>query len=219
MILLWHVKILSTQLTSDQYLTHHWPLVNSSMQDVIGSAHMTQGLNTTFTSDRFGKQKSALALNTGYTKVPSGVYFNTPSFTISVWVYPNLIVGNWARVIDFSIGAMTKTIAFAISSSSYLRPALGIWDTSFFKVGDFYSTKGLINNQWQFLVTTFNGTLVNVYINGKLTCSGTLTLYALPTVTRTQNWIGKSAWIGDGYSSSFLDDLRFYNISLSQDQI
>jgi hypothetical protein len=188
------------------------------MQDVAGSAHMTQGALTTFTSDRFGNPNSALALNTGYAIVPSGVYFDTPAFTISVWVYPNLIVGYWARVIDFSNGAMTKTILFSMSAWSNL-PALGIWDTSSYSIGNFISNTALVNNQWQFLVTSFDGTTAKVYINGSLTYSGTLTLYALPTLIRTQNWIGKSAWTGDGYSSSFLDDLRFYNISLSQDQI
>jgi hypothetical protein len=188
------------------------------MQDVAGSAHMTQGALTTFTSDRFGNPNSALALNTGYTIVPSGVYFNTPAFTISVWVYPKLIVGYWARVIDFSNGLATKTILFSISAWSNL-PALGIWDTTSFKVGDFVSNTALINNQWQFLVTTFDGTTAKVYINGSLTYSGTITSYSFPTLTRTQNWIGKSAWSTDGYSSSFLDDLRFYSISLSQDEI
>ena len=101
LVLLLQVKIFSTQLTSDQYLTHHWPFDDSTMQDVIGSAHMTQGSNTTFTSDRFGNPNSALALNTGYTIVPSGVYFNTPSFTISVWVYPKGVKYH-ARIIDFS---------------------------------------------------------------------------------------------------------------------
>jgi hypothetical protein len=203
---------------SDQYLTHYWPFVDSTMKDVIGSAHMTQGANTTFTSDRFGNPNSALALNTGYTQVPSGVYFNTPSFTISVWVYPDNIVSNWARVMDFSNGAGEKTILFSISSSNNF-PALGIWNTSSTCIGNFASSIALVNNKWQFLVATFDGTTANVYINGSLTYSRTISLYTLPTVIRTQNWIGKSAWIGNGYSSSFLDDLRFYNISLSQAQI
>ena len=44
--------------------------------------------------------------------------------------------------------------------------------------------------------------------------SSTITLYTLPTLIRTQNWIEKSAWSSDGYSSSFLDDLRFYSIKM-----
>jgi hypothetical protein len=200
-------------------LTHYWPFINSTMRDVVGSAHMTQGSNTTFTSDRFGNPNSALALNTGYTIVPSGVYFNTPSFTISVWVYPNAVVGIWSRVIDFTNGPATKTISFCVSSSTYLKPALGIWDTSSYHVGDFISNTAVINNQWQFLVTTFDGTIAKIYIDGTLTRSSTVALYSLPTVTRTQNWIGKGAWSNHGYSSSILDDLRFFNKSLSQYEI
>ena len=43
------------------------------MLDQIGSAHMTQGALTSFTSDRFGNANSALALNGGWAQVPSGV--------------------------------------------------------------------------------------------------------------------------------------------------
>jgi hypothetical protein len=81
-------------------LTHYWPICNSQMKDVIGNSDMTQGNLTTFTSDRFGNVNSALALNGGWSKVPSGIYFDSPEFTISVWVFPQQ-VGYWSRIIDF----------------------------------------------------------------------------------------------------------------------
>ena len=71
---------------------------------------MTQGSFTSFISDRFGCTTSALALNGGWTQVPSGIYFNTPEFTISVWVYPH-IVSYYARVIYFGNGASLDNIA------------------------------------------------------------------------------------------------------------
>ena len=61
----------------NEYLTNYWPIENSQMLDQIGSAHMTQESLTTFTSDRFGNPNSALALNSSWTQVPQGVYFNT----------------------------------------------------------------------------------------------------------------------------------------------
>jgi hypothetical protein len=39
--------------TTDQYLTNYWPIVNGTMIDQIGPAHMTQGSLTSFTEDRF----------------------------------------------------------------------------------------------------------------------------------------------------------------------
>ena len=55
------------------------------MLDEIGLAHMTQGNLTSFTLERFGNANSALALNGGWTQVSSGVYFDSPEFTISTW--------------------------------------------------------------------------------------------------------------------------------------
>ena len=59
-------------------MTHYWPITNGGMLDQIGLAHMKQGALTSLTLDRFGNPNSALALNGGWTQVPSGVYFNTP---------------------------------------------------------------------------------------------------------------------------------------------
>ncbi len=77
-------------LSTDQYLTHYWPICNCTMKDAIGTADMIQGNLTSFIADRYGKVNSALALNGGWAQVPSGIYFDTPEFTIAVWVYTGL---------------------------------------------------------------------------------------------------------------------------------
>ena len=82
-----------TVLSTDQYLTHYWPITNGTMLDTIGNSNMIQGDLTSFTLDRFGCPNAALALNGGWTQVPSGIYFNTPEFSISVWVYPQQVGG------------------------------------------------------------------------------------------------------------------------------
>ncbi len=87
------------------------------MTDHIGSAHMTQGFNTSFVADRFGNENSALALNGGWTQVPPGVYFNTHGFTISVWVLPQM-VGKWSRVIDFGNGAPSDNVVLTLDSGT-----------------------------------------------------------------------------------------------------
>ena len=74
------------------------------------------------------------------------------------------------------------------------------------------SSSPLIYNTWQFLAATFDGFTINIYINGILNGSVSQ-MYALPTINRAFNYIGKSNWNNDGYSFSYIDDLRFYNIS------
>jgi len=207
-------------ISTDQYLTHYWPITNGTMLDTIGTSNMIQGNLTYFTSDRFGCQNSALALNGGWTYVPSGVYFNTPEFTISVWVYPQE-VGSWSRVIDFGNGPAAENIELTLSSSTYLEPTLIIFSgsTPIFRAQSF---QALVLNKWQFLVAIFDGTNARIYLNGTLIAESNQR-FSLPTQTRTKCFIGKSNWAppywNDSYSSSYLDDLRFYNKSLSQTEV
>ena len=88
--------------SSDAYLTHHWPFDNGQLTDVVGGATLTQGSpSTVFIADRFGNPNCALNLNNGFANVPSTYfYFNTPQYSVSVWVKPDSAVGQWARLFE-----------------------------------------------------------------------------------------------------------------------
>ena len=208
-------------LNTDQYLTHYWPFLNATMTDSIGHADMQQGMNTTFISDRFGCPNSSLNLNGGWTYVHPGVYFDAPQFTISVWIYPQSI-GEVARVIDFGNSPspsdnIVLTQDTGLGTSHNLKPKVNIRNGSKI-IGTITSSTTLVLNQWQFLSATFDGTLLSIYINGVSKGSASV-VYSLPSLTRTNNYIGKSWDTSNGYSSSYLDDLRFYNKSLSRCEI
>jgi hypothetical protein len=154
-------------MSTDQFLTHKWPFENGTMKDVVGFADMTQGNLTSFTVDRFGCANSALALNGGWTQVPLGVYFDSPEFTISFWILPQTIIGQWVRVIDFSSGTISNDIVLAISDLTSPIPSLQISLDANLTMGAF-SSQNLTLGQWQFLAVTFNGTNSYVYLNGQL---------------------------------------------------
>jgi len=88
-------------LLTDKFLTHHWPIFDSNMSDVVGKADIERVSPIKFATDRFGNPNSSLNLNGGSTRIPGGVYFDSREFTISVWVYPKG-VKNHSRIIDFS---------------------------------------------------------------------------------------------------------------------
>jgi len=188
------------------------------MKDVIGSADMTQGSLTSFSIDRFGNANSALALNGGWTQVPPGIYFNTPELTISVWVYPTN-VGIWARIIDFGNGAFADNIVLSLSFSNSLQPYFEFYSGS----NQNFLTKSfkpITLNQWQFLTATFNGTIARVYLNGTFVAESNIQNYIRPfNLSRSKCYIGKSNMPSNGYSSSYVDDLRFYNKSLGKEII
>jgi hypothetical protein len=189
---------------------------------VIGGANMQQGsggASVLFVNDRFGNANAALGLNGGYTQVLTGVYFNFPKFTISVWIYPQT-VGAFARIIDFGNG-ISDNLVFTQSYGTDMKPYFQfIQGTTWYPIA--YSSVILTTSQWQFLAASYDGSTLSIYINGILVGSSQVS-YSLPTLTRVNNYIGKSAYASplgsDGYSFSYLDDLRFYNICMSQSQI
>jgi hypothetical protein len=204
--------------SNDSYLTHYWPIEKSQMSDQIGMAHMTQGDLARYASDRFGCADSALDLNGGWTQVPEGFYFDTSEFTISVWVYPQQ-VGKWARVVDLSntwLGIPRDNVIISLDSDGKPFPTFSIFKGA--QGEALISNISLIENKWQFLAVTFNGTTMSIYINGIMTGINSFA-YPMPKIIRKINNIGKSWNSRDGKSLSYLDDLRFFNISLSQEEI
>ena len=209
------IKMSKMQSISNQYLTHYWPLSSDNMLDQIGTADMNM-VPISFTLDRFGNPNSSLALNGDWTYVPPGFYFDSLEFSISVWVYPQQ-VGSWSRIIDFGNGPAADNILLGLSEGSSLQPVFQIFSGS----NSLFLAKSSVTlalNQWQILVATFNGNNARIYINGTLT-SDTFRSYNLTKIQRTNCFIGKSNWIADQYSWSYIDDLRFYNKSLTQTEI
>ena len=186
------------------------------MLDQISSADMTEGASTSYTTDRFGNINSALALNGGWTQIPGGVYFDTPSFTISLWVYP-VSAGASARIIDFGSGpgltGGVDNVAFSLGYSGTLQEPY-----VYLNGLNYVATTTLTQNAWQHLAAAYDGNTLTIYNNGVSVMTSSVS-YSLPRVTRTNCYIGKSNWAADGYSWSYFDELRFYNLSLSQAEI
>jgi hypothetical protein len=180
------------------------------MKDVIGSADMTQGSLTS--------ANSALALNGGWTQLPQGIYFDSSEFSISVWINPSN-VGSCSRIIDFGNGMWPDNVIFSLSDSTSLKPYFEFYSESV-KIFKMTSSKPITENQWQFLTATYNGTNARIYLNGTIVAELNIQGYIRPfNIWRSNCFIGKSAWDGDGNSHSYLDDLRFYNKSLIKEEI
>ena len=188
-----------------------------SMLDAIGGANMLQGNATTFTFDRFGCSNEALSLNGGYTTVPSGIYFDTPQFTITVWLYPQQVEVN-SMLFDFGNGQYSDNIFIGLADNSgsplpYFYVLFGA-NTVF----QYQSPLSLAIGVWQLLAITYDGAYSQMYINGTL-MTNIEANYTMTSITRNICYIGKSNCDGFGYSYSFIDDLRFYNKCLTQSEI
>ncbi len=187
------------------------------MLDVIAEAHMVQeGAFTSFTSDRFGSANSALALNGSWTKVPSGIYFDTPEFTISAWILPQTTSFR-SRLLDFGNGPDADNIVFGISYDYSPQPIFGLYNGTSLKMFA-SSPQNLTLGVWQFLAATFDGTTMAIYVNGQTVASINMP-YSLTPLLRNSCYIGKDNWGANGFTNSYIDDLRFYNKSLTQTEL
>jgi hypothetical protein len=142
------------------------------MIDTIDGANMIQGNLSNFVSDRFGQSNAALSLNGGWTQCPStNYYFFTSQFSISLWIYPSIVNGLMVRVFDFGSGAASDNIILAINSGTSLAPRFVIYRGAT-KVKQLISSQKLALNQWNYLVATFDGISMNIYINALLASTG-----------------------------------------------
>jgi hypothetical protein len=124
-------------------------------------------------------------------------------------------------VIDFGNGGGSDSIFLALSfgNNKSLQPYLTILNgpTTIFQP---ISNQSLLLGQWQFLVATFNGTNARVYLNGGLKADKYNESSKFQTnISRSMCYIGKSNTYPIGYSWSYIDELRLYNKSLTQEDI
>ena len=187
------------------------------MQDEIGGSDMIQGNLTEFTTDRFGNVDSALSLINGWTQISNNnIYFDTLEFSITVWVSPQSNCSH-CRVLDIGNGQQMDNIIFTLSSNRNQKPYLTIYSGPKIIILA-HSSLSLTLGSWQFLVATFNGTNTRIYIDGRLGID-VYAPFTLAPIQRTKCFVGKSNWLQDDLSSFYRDELRFFNKSLSQEEI
>ncbi len=93
-------------------LVNYWPF-NNDLNDVIGGAHMFDGVSYSFSDDRLNTPLSSIYLNNGYVQIPDGVYFNG-DFTVTLWI--KVLAHRYcSRIIDFGGSLKKDNICFGLS--------------------------------------------------------------------------------------------------------
>lgn len=138
---------------------------------------------------------------------------STGGITIACWIKTSS--GGWKRIFDFGTGQSSDNILFSPSNgpsvyrgSEANQPA-GSW--------------GFANGNWNHLIWTLSpptGTTCtwNIYKNGSVMNTYTTYFYPSSDVTRTNNYIGRSNWSADGYTTGYFDDFRMYSREISSSE-
>jgi hypothetical protein len=160
---------------------------------------------------------SALSLDGDgdYITAPAGVWFNG-DYTVEGWV--NLREADyWARFIDFGNGPNADNIAFILSVDNNGPVAIRHFNGSSFS-SEVVTPDNLPLNQWVHLAFVLDGTVGRIYKNGELWAEAGG--QSIPgNVVRNNNYIGHPNWSADPDSKVMFDDIRFWNVARTQEQI
>lgn len=193
-----------------------WYKFDASVADSSGNAlDATLAGVTSYTTDRFNNATGALQLNgtSGHAVAPAATYFEG-AFTVSTWIKPTSY-NNWSRVFDFGRGAALDNILGAISQQTSGNVAAENYSIT--TGGQVNSTNKMNLNAWNHIVFRWDGTLLQIYLNGYLVGSGVSNNPRL--VYRNLCYIGRSNWAGDAYANAAFDDFMIYNRAVTEDEI
>lgn len=177
--------------------------------------------NVTLTADRNGKPNSAYEFN----GVDSYIYVNDSA---SLMLTKNLTIAAWIKT--------SKTVPFAgiIVKANPVEPRSGygiwvtdqqklradvIWDHSASITAVIVSNNQITDGKWHFITVTYDGEMMNLYIDGIL--NGTKTYEQGANVSMAPLLIGwdQNTWLSTRHYEGDIDGVRLYNRALSTDEI
>ena len=149
-----------------------------------------------------------------YVELPTMNLDLSKGFTVEAWVYYDSFK-NYSRIIDLGNGAKANNIIFCnVGTSSTLALIIYIDGTENF----IEFKEALETGKWIHLAATIDSSgKGKIFKNGEPIKSDSI--HRLESINRTQNYIGKSNWSGDGYFDGKLDEVRIWNKARSAEQI
>jgi hypothetical protein len=74
---------------------------------------------------------------------------------------------------------------------------------------------------WHHVAVVIDGATMNValFLDGEVVASDSTTVLPKDLGITTQNWLGRSQWVADGYFGGMLDEFRIYDRALSGGEV
>lgn len=157
---------------------------------------------------------STTATNKAYIQLANGIMSEVNDFTISTWVNYSSISGN-SRVFDFGNGTGTFMMLCPRSGAN-IRYKITC-EAGTYTAETPYSVPV---NEWVHLSIAQEGTTFKMYVNGEMIYSDNqATVKPSDMGLTTQNYLVRSQWASDPYSTCKFDEFRIYNRALTQQEI
>jgi hypothetical protein len=193
-----------------------YPGTGSTWTDLSGQSNNATLYGVNYSSDNLGQfvfngsgQYAGIAPGFGY-DYSAGV-------TVIAWAkFSSLSGGAWQRIIDFGNGTPANNIILCRNGGggSMVMSIEGVNDTALVP-----GEMTIHWDQWAMYAMTADGSSWKEWGNGALLSTQSNTSLLPATVTRNNNYIGRSNWSSDSYFMGSISMLLMYNRALSADEI
>lgn len=172
-----------------------------------------------YVQDRYGVPSSAFRVTSASNclQAPTDVYFNQ-QFTVTLWFYVHSNGGSHKRIFDFGNGQFNGNVLITYTGyNGELKPYMY---TTFENMDGMHSFSpyAITIGYWNHLALSIDSTTASFYINGIIVLTWTLDS-PVQFANRSSNYFGYSNWPSDGYSDISLDEIKFFNIALTHQQV
>lgn len=178
------------------------PLLNATLVGGVGFSRLSNGI---FTFDGVDDHITLPATT-----------FNL-SLGMTACIFANFGSANaWERLIDFAVGQANGNILFAREGTT-TNLVYEIYDGGTSR-GKVTGTSQIVNDQVRMYSFTHDNTTARLYVNNTQVVS-TSYAFTIPTISRANNYIGRSNWSGDAYFQNQMGPILIYNRALSASEI
>lgn len=210
-------QISNTVSTTTVYvkLTNNATAVSSGVLSITSTGATTKTISVTTNTDN--------ALNfdgtSDYVQVPDNNLFDfgTGSFTVEMWVRPTTTTGRMDLISKKNNSSPYEELGLFINNNNDGKLTLWTSQNSGGASNESFliSNSPLVVNKWNHIAVVRNGTTHQIYLNGVLDASATLS--ARNIASAGDLFIGKNNT--SFYFSGSLDEIRFWNVARSSTQI
>ena len=183
----------------------------TTVTDLSGNGNNGTISGATWTTS--GKYGDALQFNgtSSLVTIPNSASLQlTTGMTLEAWVDPTTVNKNWRDVIYKA----NDNFYLEATSTNASKPDAGMIAGGTY--ADAYGTSALPANTWSFLTETYNGSTLDLYVNGTLVSSTAHTGNISTSTNPLQ--IGGDSLYGQ-YFAGTIDEVRVYNVALTAAQI
>ncbi len=156
-----------------------------------------------------------------YVELPIGSMIGTlTNSTFLIWANFANAGGAWQRIWDFGSGEQINM---------FLTPRIGTGDPMRFAITetsyadeDQTTAPATLASGWHHVavIIDIDNNAHRLYLDGELVAENTDARYSPSTLGETtQNWLGRSQYVADGYFVGSLDDFQIYNHAMSANEI